>query len=151
MALSTLAADTGTLVGGPAIEEDFRILKSEINALIVDLNANDDGLVDLYLVNGELSLAECEEAIELDGPIDRNDRLAVEKAERYVRYVGSFQQSGGQTNARMNDGMPVIIKPRWTFSDTEGWDWMAYNHGTGALTTGASLKMKVTHYGVWVT
>ncbi len=147
VALGTLANKTGILVGSITLGEDFRMLKSIITAN-VDGITQADGPLELYLVNGELTLAECEEAIELSGPTDRNDRVATEQAERFVRFVGVFKYTD---SAGVFATLVEEIKPRWTFSNPEGWDWMLYNSSAGNLTTGSSVFLKATHYGVWVT
>ncbi len=152
VALGTLNAKTGILIGSPTISEDFRILKSRIMAH-VDGITTDEGPLSLYLVNGELSLAECEEAIETEGPLDRNDRKNQETAERYVQPVGWFINLPGGVAAVLvaEGGSPVVEhKPRWSFSNPEGWDYMVYNESAGNLQTGASAFLKATHYGVWI-
>ncbi len=154
VALGTLNAKTGILIGSPTITEDFRVLKSRI-AVHIDGLTLGDGPNTLYMVNGELSLAECEEAIELNGPLDRNDRVAQEQAERFVQLVGWFA-AGGVNNGVAQilmaaGGSPVVEhKPRWTFSNPEGWDYMIYNESAGNLVTGASAFLKAQHFGVWV-
>ncbi len=154
--LGTLAGKTGIFATAGGLQglmgEDFRILKTEVHGVSVGIEAQDD-VVEIYLLNGELSLAEAEECIEGDGPTDRNDALARERAERWVRYVGHFQDKSGAVGGRVleGEGQPVTVKPRWTFSDPEGWEWMAYNAGGANMTTGGVLSLKATHYGVWVT
>ncbi len=147
IALATLAAKTGILVGSITLGEDFRMLKSIITANIDGLTQS-EGPFELYLVNGALTLAQCEEAIEANGPTDRNDPVNSERVERFVRFVGQFSQDD---SSGVFAQLVEEIKPRWTFSNPEGWDWMLYNASAGNLTTGASVFLKVTHYGVWVT
>ncbi len=135
------------------LTEDFRLLKSEIVASIGGLSAGDgEGLV-LGLANGELSVAEIAECLTVDGPDDRNDRLAHEKAMRAVWLIGHFVKDE-VTTARLigsDGGSPVIFKGKpWTFSDPEGWDLFVFNLGA-ALTTGSSLQVQYSAYGLWVT
>ncbi len=151
--LGTLAQNAGLLMGAITMAEDFRILKSEIMGGIVDLPTTEPEMMGLYLVNGELTLAEAEAAIELDGPTNRNDRAAQELAERFVRPVGMFNRGAAAVGAHLvgeNGGPVATIKPRWTFPNPEGWDWMVYNFGA-APTTGGQFNARITHYGVWVT
>jgi len=153
--VGNLAALTGILstAGGrvsDSLGDDFRILKTEFLVSKID-QTSDEGTLFLYLVDGELTLAECEEAIELGGPIDRNDRLSQERAERYVKPVAMLVGSSDITTG----GGPVVeqvysMNPKWTFSNPEGWDWMAYNAGA-ILTAGTIIRIFATHYGVWVT
>ncbi len=155
-ALGTLAGSTGLLVSATAtMGEDFRILKSEIIASVEGLTAL-EGVLELHLVNGELSLVEVEENLELTGVSDRNDRVANERAMRFVHYIGSFIDYAGLGQARPivgHEGQAgmAIIKPRWTFSDPEAWDYAVYNRSAGALTSGATLRLLAKHFGVWVT
>ncbi len=46
------------------------------------------------------------------------------------------------------------IEPRWTFrrgrtATDGGWNWAVYNDGV-TITTGATMHILATHYGVWV-
>ncbi len=152
MTISTLASKTGLLVdaGGVVLGEDYRDLKVE-GIAHHNNRAASDPMLSLYMVNGELTLAECEEAIEQNGPTDRNDRLLQEHAERFVKYVGTFVPTGDGLEAPIHGTGVMDFKPRWTFSNPEGWDWMVYNSGDDAMTTGGTIKLKLTHYGVWVT
>ncbi len=154
-ALGALAGQDAVKFQGPVLQEDFRILKSEIYALVNVLTAN-EGLSMLFgIANGELSAAEIEECIEAQGPLDRNDRVAIERAERWVKVLGVTNDQGVSTTTElfydMHSGAPMLTsKDRWTYSDPEGWTYWIYNRG-GSLTTGSTLQLVATHYGVWVT
>lgn len=160
LTLTTLDVDTGKVVNGPSadLEQDFRILKSEIHALVIGLTAGEGRALSLYMTEGELTATEAIEAIETNGPVAQADRDIQEHAERWVRLVGVGQPNDiadVQIPFVGAEGSPIInFKPRWTFSQRPtsgegGWNWMVYNHGP-QLTTGSSLRMKATHYGVWV-
>ncbi len=154
--IGTLAGKTGLFATGGGLSgtlgEDFRILKTEAHGLEIGAPALEESL-ELYLLNGELSLTEAQEAIEVDGPTDRNDRLNTEHVERWVRYVGEFQDITGLASSRLliGDGNPITVLPRWTFSNPEGWEWMVYNPTGSNRVTGGVVSLKATHYGVWVT
>lgn len=150
-AIGALAASTGIRITPQiGVEEDFRILKSEINAFIKGINSNNDGnRLLLGIADGELSLAEIEEAIELNGPKDRNDRVADEQATRPAWIIGRFRQDGVATVAYLDRK----FKQPWTFSDTEGWAFFIYNmDGSTAIdnTNTPTLYLRAKHYGVWV-
>ncbi len=155
-ALGTLGAATGILMGiGVTMAEDFRILKSIVNASLIGMTAL-EGEIELWMVNGELTLAEIEEVLEMTGIKNRNDRAQVEKAERFVYYVGTFIDFAGLGQNRPLVGIEggigtSVIKPRWTFSDPEAWDYLIYNRSAGALSTGANVRLFAQHFGVWVT
>lgn len=150
-----LAANTGILANGGSrisdnLQDDFRILKTEIALSKVD-QTSDEASLYLYMVDGELTLAEAAASIQNGGPLDRNDNDQRERAERWVKPICSLQASSDITTA---GGplyqLPIVVKPGWTFSNPEAWDWMVFNQG--ATSSGAALvRMFVTHYGVWVT
>ncbi len=155
--LGALGATTGILSTGGSrvsdnLQEDFRLLKSELLISKQD-QTTDEGSLFLYLVNGELTLAEAETPIEsIAGPLDRNDRINQEQAERYIKPIGQLMASTDITTSGGPAFMPPIeVKPRWTFSNPEGWDWMIYNASAAPLTAGTVVKIHVVHYGVWVT
>ncbi len=140
------------LASGLAITEDFRILKTELYAHIKNLTGGDgEGLL-LGLANGELTVAEIVECIEADGPEDRNDRVLQERAERFVKLIAGVITPLGILNTQFlneNGGPMITVKPRWTFSDPEGWDYFVYNTSDD-ITTGATCTLTAVHYGVWV-
>lgn len=153
--VGSLAANTGILANGGSrisdnLQEDFRILKTEI--VLSKINqTTDEASLSLWMVDGELSLAEASAAIQNGGPLDRNDRDQQERAERWVKPVCILLASTDITaGAGTAYQVPIVIKPGWTFSDPEAWDWMIFNQGEASA--GATLvRMLVTHYGVWVT
>ncbi len=158
-ALGALAANTGILMAGMTLTEDFRLLKSEITALIVGLTAAESTGLQLYLVQQALTLAQAEACIEANGPSGREDRPGEEQAERFVRLIGiANDDGGGDSNVQMiggddgDQGVIMRIKPRWTFPNVDSavsWNWMIYNHGV-VITTGSTMKLLATHYGVWL-
>ncbi len=153
-ALGALAAQAAIDLTGEFLTEDFRDLKATGVVTVTGLTAGEGKGLQLYMTNGELTAAEMEEAVELNGPADRNDRLSQERAERWVRLVGTVSRMDpADTEAvfmNPEGGHILVVKPRWTFSNPEGWGWVIYNDGA-TLTTGASGLVKMTHYGVWVT
>ncbi len=157
VSLGTLANNTALkLTNGVTLTEDFRILKSEIIALYRGLTTGEGEGLMLGICNGELSVAEIAEALTVDGPGDRNDRVNQEQAERAVWIIatpgfGTGAVGASQVNLKGPNGSTIIEwKKRWTFSDPEGWDFFVFNLGT-ALTTGGNCNLLATNYGVWVT
>ncbi len=156
IALSTLGSGAAIKLSGLiALTEDFRLLKSEILADISGLTGGEADQLVLGMCNNELSNAEIAECIVAGGPVDRNDRLAQERAERWVKLLGKMvltDSSGTQGYFRSETGGPlIIVKPRWTFSDPEGWAYFIFNNGAAALTTGATARVLATNYGLWMT
>ncbi len=141
------------------LDMDFRILKSEVTAVIRAMTSLEGvGLV-LYMVQGILSAAEAEENIELDGPVRLGEKIEEEQASRWVRRVGITMPPTVNETERVftNEygGGLLTLKPRWTFrrgrtAAEGGWNWGVYNQGA-VLTTGGIVDVTATHYGVWVT
>ncbi len=73
-AIGALAAATGFLIATKlATLERFRMLKSEVFASIIGLTGGEGTGLVFGLADGDLTLAEIEEAIELGGPLGPND------------------------------------------------------------------------------
>ncbi len=155
-ALGALAGTTGILIGSKiATLERFRMLKSEIQAVIVAMASLEGVGLALYLVDGEYTLAEFEAAMELvAGPVGPNDRINEELAERFILWAGSVNVGENAVIERQvtneHGGGLLSVKPRWTFARTKSWNWILYNHGS-TLTTGATVKLYAKDFGVWVT
>jgi len=155
LALSTLANVTVLATTALALEDDFRILKSEILAHIGGLTAAEGNGLIFGMCNGELSVTEIKAALETNGPLDRNDRGNQETAERKVDILSQPAGDEGPIGVDIvykgeNGGPLIISKKRWTYSNPEGWKFFVYNN-EAALQTGATLVVMATHYGVWVT
>ncbi len=153
-ALGALAGeDVVKIASDVTLVDDFRILKSEIIAVILGLTTSEGTGLILGMANGELSAAEVEECLEIDGPVNPNDRERTEKAMRNCKNIAFAVP--GNLNTEMvfeNDegGRLITMKHRWTYNNPEGWDYYVYNIGA-ALTTGATVQLVATHFGVWVT
>ncbi len=149
-ALAADAAVTGTAL---AITDDFRILKTVIDAHIDGLTAAEGIGLRLGIANGDLTVAQIAEAITTDGPLNSSDRDKIEEAERFAKQfaIAEFSNAAETEMQFKNEqgGALIEVKPRWTFNKGVGWDWFVFNNGP-TLTTGASLRIVATHYGVWV-
>ncbi len=154
VALGTLASNTSLIVGGLTMAEDFRILRSDIVALVANLTAGEGNGLLFGIANGELTAAEIAESLNIGGPLDRNDRVPQERVERNVKVLSSLTPAQADTiKTFLNDeGGPIIhSKHRWTYSNPDGWNFFVHNMGSGAFTTGAVVDIHATHFGVWVT
>ncbi len=154
-ALGTLGGSTGIFVGTKlATLERFRMLKSEVSLTVTDVTGDEANGLSLYLVDGDLSLAEAEAAIENNGPLGPNDTVSADVAMRPVfRVEGQVDMAGADPIATgaVNTGLlQGKINPRWTFARTKSWNWMVYNKGSG-LTTGSTAVIHAKDFGVWVT
>ncbi len=155
-ALLTLANNTGIIIAtAPAILERFRMLKSVLFCVLNNIAAGEGGGLQLYLADGDLTLAEIEENIELNGPLGPNDTvneaIAMRAVYKVAAMVGDISISEEGAHLLNETGGPIIsVKPRWTFARTKAWNWVLYNDGP-ALTTGTTVKINAKNFGVWVT
>ncbi len=152
ISLGTLASNTVVKQDAPLVlGEDFRMIKSEIFAALEGATAAaGDGPIVVGLANDELTVAEIAEAIQVDGPLDRNDRVAEEQAMRAVFPL--FQLEFAEQTAKNSwRYLPFENTIRWTFSNPEGWTLWAVNMGSSALATGGVIQLLNKFYGVWVT
>lgn len=146
-ALGTLTsfdvAEVGVL-NAQTMTEDFRIIKIEGFAAW-EAPTSEEGPIVIGLASGELTDAEIEECLEAR-PVDRNDRVELEKSSRPVWPLAIL--GANQSNAET----AVIDKTiRWTFSNDDGWKYWAYSLDGTSLTTGSYVKGLLKIFGVWVT
>ncbi len=161
--LGTLAANTAIKAATQiAITEDARLLSMDLGLHMIGLT-NLEGPIIMGICNNELTVAEIAEALNMDGPLDRNDRELNENIGKAVFPLAlltaqGFVPMGKWVNAESNAGISAngssLLGGRrtlqWTFSNPEGWTWFAFNFSGSALTTGAILRFFATYYGVWL-
>jgi len=152
LTLGGLAAGASIKAGALTLGDDFRILKTEWQ---ISQRGNWGAVGDEVIIgiaDNELSVAEIAECIDADGPLDRNDNLANERAMRPVWTLIDIKgKSTTVVEEVPNDGMMMTFNLRWTFSNPEGWTFFGHNPLGGALTTGAVFFITAKHFGVWVT
>ncbi len=141
-----------------SLDKDFRILKTEAIATLTEITSLEGAGLALYMTEGELTAAQIEEVVELSGPVALGDADAEEIASRWVRLMGVSPNNVVNATERSFEnkqgGLILETNPRWTFRRRRtvsegGWNWAVYNNGV-TLTTGATVRIKATHYGVWV-
>ncbi len=136
------------------LEEDFRMLKTELFATVVGLDAGEgEGLL-LGMANGNLTALEIEASIEAQGPKGPSDRVIQELAERQFHMLGEFRHIVAVTdlvfigNSEWSAG--VKSKFRWTYTDTDKWTFFLYLNSPASIATGWNLAIQASHYGVWL-
>jgi len=137
---------------GLTLVEDFRIIKVEYHIVQVgNWGAVGDAIM-IGISNGELSVVEIAETLNLDGPPNPNNAIANERSMRAVWLLNFLRgDSTSVVNDPLDDGKVLEKTLRWTFNNPEGWSWFAYNPLTGALTTGAVFEVHAKYFGVWLT
>ncbi len=153
-ALGALPGNGGIIIGTKlALLKDFRSMKVEQHAFVSGLTATEGIGMLLYLVDGAITLAEFEESIEAQGPLQMGDRPEQEKVMRFSKRVGAMRGAEPAVTRRdfenETGGALITVLPNWTFREAQGWNWIVYNHGQ-TLTTGATIKILSKAYGVWL-
>jgi len=132
------------------ITDDFRMLKNmAFIRLAGATSVEGDGPIVVGICNNDLSVTAIKEALEAAGPLSRNDRDKDEAASRVVFPIVMLEFSP-QIEADQAVFDPTEFTKAWTYSKGIGWSWFAYNLGAGALTTGATIRILNTSFGVWV-
>ncbi len=159
MTLGALAANALVIANSSVqLDSDFRILKSEITAVLSGMTSLEGQGLLLYMMEGDLSSAEGEAKIEQSGPLRPGQQIEEEIASRWVKRIGitvgpTVNETERVFRNEYNGGL-LSYNPRWTFrrgrTATEGgWNWGIYNSAV-AITSGADVEIIGTHYGVWV-
>ncbi len=157
--LAALAGQDAVAVSSSvALDMDFRILRSDITAVIRGMTSLEGQGLILYMMEADLTAALAEANIEQNGPNRLGQQVEEEIASRWVRRVGiTLGPTVNETERVIRNkygGGLLELEPRWTFrrARTEaegGWSWLMYNSGI-TITTGAIVDILATHYGVWV-
>ncbi len=142
LALGTLAAKTlvsSTL--GSVMSESGRISSADLTWSMNDfVDAVGDGPIFVGVAHSDYSDAEIEASIEASSSWDRGDKIQRELAQRLVRTIGSFSTTGVTLSVDvLNDGRPIKTKLNWGLTTGDTLKIWAYNAGSSALGTGASV------------
>jgi len=146
LALSTLATDT--VLAGDMIDlnDDVKIISSDLVWTLRDLTPG-EGPIIVGLNSDAYSVTNILEAVDAS-PSDRGDLLSLENAGRNVRVVGSFD--GQLANNVLNDGKMIRTrKMYWKFAANRDLQMFALNRSGGTLTTGANLRVIGNLYAEW--
>ncbi len=140
-ALGTLGSATALvqgLTGSSTIS--YRAVTIKATWTITGLTEGEGPIVVGY-AHSNYTVTEIKQAIEAAAAISPGLKVEEEQANRLVRIVGVFS---GQANRSLNDGRPIKTRLNWLIpagsSGTEI-NQFAYNDGSGALTTGANVRV----------
>ncbi len=149
-----VAGDTASAASANNLEEDFRMLRMDY--FVSWFPVLTDGLEGPLLFGvaaGQVSAGEVEECIEArpktsgDVPASEEVMRPVWPLETFQFYVdaGSGYAAGGDDLSKKGS-----FSPKWTFLDSQEWNFWVYNYSSNTLVTGGQINVIAKCFGVWV-
>ncbi len=152
--IATLAARTGLVSSGPVVTRGGRNLSVTISGGIEGGTAGDPALV-FGIMDGDLSLAELEAFLELNGPLSPALRAESEIATRgkFIRTLGTLSVNSSNSKSivdMINRSLSGLKFSESGEGANAGWDWWIYNSSpTTAMTTGGIFGFQARHFVEW--
>ncbi len=145
--LGTLAKNTGILSAAPNVTRGGRILSYSAAGGLNGFTSG-EGPIMWGICSADLSLAELEAYLELEGPLSPSDLVGMEVASRgrNIRVLGTLTFQGDRID--MHNHKMSGLKFAEASETTGGWNTFAYNLGT-ALTTGAFVEIHERVFVAW--
>ncbi len=145
LALVTLG--NNTLLGAAfasVVEERTFVTSLDASWSLKDLTVvAGDGPIIVGVAHSDYSDAEIEAFVENTGGWSEGNKVAQEIAKRKIRIVGTFADFGADASALgtyvLQDGKQIHTKLNWILTTGQTVKHWAYNAGSSALTTGATL------------
>ncbi len=153
-AIGTLAARTGLVVPSPQVTRGGKLLSSSIHGGILGGTLGNPPLI-WGVAASDLTLAELEAFLELDGPLSPTLIAESEVASRgkFIRSIGTMDPSPGSGMAMValdNQSMKGLRFPEVGEGSAGGWDWWFYNpSSTTAFDTGARVELQIRNFVEW--
>ncbi len=153
LALVTLAGDTLLGANAPDSVTETAWLSSvkASYALRAYTVAAGDGPVVVGLAHSDYTDAEIEEWMENTTSWQQGNKIAQEKAKRFIRQIGVFSlplNAAEVGDISLNDGRLITTKCGWLLTTGQTVKFWAYNSASGALTTGSVFHVN-GHANLW--
>ncbi len=132
--LATVTVVVGALSG--ASTAAYRLISCSHTWSLSDHTAG-EGPYTVGYAFSDYSVGEIKEAIEISNSISPSDKVAQEKANRWVRIVGQF--AGDQVSESLNDGKPIKTRLNWFVPIGSSVNAFLYNEDNAANQTTGSL------------
>ncbi len=145
--IATLAKNTGIISASPALTRGGKMLSYSANGGLNGATLGDGPLI-FGVMSGDLTLAELEAYLELEGPLTPADVTASEVASRgkRIRVLGTLSASNPEValdNRKMSG-----LRFAEAAETTNAWNTWVYNPGA-AFTTGATLELVERVFVEW--
>ncbi len=150
-ALGTLATQTAIVMDtshATALLQSFLMKKVRAHVRSKGATTDDDGIL-VGMARGDATITEIKAALETvqlerDMQTQANRRVVLFETLMYLRGSGDGVTQFAEREVSLGGGNGI------PFEDGDGWQWFAYNYSDGNLTTGQSLHLHATIYGVWL-
>lgn len=142
IAVGALAASTGVIGAARVLLQDYRAVGVKIGAT-KENNTLADGAIIWGIMQGNMTLAELEAAIEADITALQGSVAGTEAVKRNYQILGCL----GGTEITQYEEMTKVRLP--TFQEDVGFNTFLYNIGD-AQTTGSILKLHLQFFGRWL-
>ena len=146
----TTVISVGALAAGDVTEvaltdvttSSIRIMSVDFAYSLANLGAAIDDSQEFGLAHGDYTATEIEECLEANESINRNDKIADEKANRIVRTIGIMTGDGiAGAGLSFNDGRPMKTKLNWAIDTGLALSFWIRNGSGSVYTTGAQIAV----------
>ncbi len=135
VALGALVAGIAVKVGLTGTSDaQYRLISASLLWSLHNHTAG-EGPISCGYAFGDYTVTEIKEHLEIASAISPGDKIAQEKANRWIRTVGQF--SGQDASEQLNDGKPISTRLNWAVQIGETVAVWFYNNDTNDLTTGS--------------
>ena len=145
LALVTLAGNTALSGALHSLADDVYLISADLTWSIRNHTAG-EGPIEVGLSQSGMSAANIIEALDAS-PVNRGDRIALERSGRPVREVGQFP--GLLSEEVLNNGNLFRTKIKFVISETQTLSMYGVNRSGAALTTGTVVGARGKIYARW--
>ncbi len=149
IALGTLAAGALLSSSGPAMTRGGKIISATLQGGLRGITEG-EGPIMWGIAQADLSDAEIEEFLELEGPLAPSQVTESEIASRgrRIRVLGTVGIGHSSCVINMHNHKMSGLRFSEASETTNGWKWWVYNLGA-ALTTGSTLELFAKLFTQW--
>ncbi len=141
-ALATGAVVVNNIIN--AVADKLRLISIDASYSWSGIGANVDDGCSFGFAHSDYTAAEIEECLEAITSIDLGDKVAQERANRLVRYIGTIGNTGGAPaagGASFNDGKRVKVRLNWLLSAGDQLGLWIRNASGVVWTTGSQVTI----------
>lgn len=127
-------------------DEEYRAISLKL-WLSIRAHTAGEGPILVGVAHNDYSVTEIKQYIEATATMTRNNMIAAEQANRFIRRLGVF--AGDAVTETLNDGNPIHVKLNWHVVDGTALQIWAYNQSGATLTTGTVVVTQGSLFLRW--